>query len=51
VWLYHKFTLGFRDIDQLLAARGIKISYETIRNWCEKVTKKPMVQANQDSHR
>jgi putative transposase len=31
VWLYHRFTLSFRDIEELLAARGIKVSYETIR--------------------
>jgi putative transposase len=36
VWLYHRFTLSFRDIEELLAARGITISYEAIRNWCQK---------------
>jgi putative transposase len=36
VWLYHRFTLSFRDIEKLLAARGITVSYETIRNWCLK---------------
>jgi len=36
VWLYHRFTLSFRDIEELLAARGITVSYETIRNWCLK---------------
>ncbi len=36
VWLYHRFTLSFRDIEELLAARGIKVSYETIRQWCQK---------------
>jgi putative transposase len=36
VWLYHRFTPSFRDIEELLAARGIAVSYETIRNWCEK---------------
>jgi putative transposase len=36
VWLYHRFTLSFRDIEELLAARGITVSYETIRNWCDK---------------
>jgi putative transposase len=36
VWLYHRFTLSFRDIEELLAARGITVSYETIRNWCQK---------------
>ena len=31
VWLYHRFTLSFRDIEALLAARGVVDSYETIR--------------------
>ena len=36
VWLYHRFTLSFRDIEELLSARGIVVSYETIRQWCKK---------------
>jgi putative transposase len=39
VWLYHRFILSFRDIEELLAARGITVSYETIRNWCLKFGK------------
>jgi transposase-like protein len=31
VWLYHRFNLGHRDIEDLLAARGIAVSYESIR--------------------
>jgi putative transposase len=31
VWLYHRFTLSFRDIEELFAARSIVVSYETIR--------------------
>jgi putative transposase len=34
VWLYHRFSLSFRDVEDLLAERGIVVSYETIRNWC-----------------
>ncbi len=34
VWLYHRFCLSFRDIEELLAARGIIVSYEAIRRWC-----------------
>lgn len=34
VWLYHRFTLSFREIELLTAARGIVVSYETIRTWC-----------------
>jgi hypothetical protein len=33
VWLYHRFCLSFRDIEDLLAERGIVVSYETIRSW------------------
>lgn len=34
VWLYHRFCLSFRDAEDLLAQRGITVSYETIRQWC-----------------
>ncbi len=50
VRLYHRFTLSFRDIEELLAARDIAVSYETIRNWCEKVTQRAASRPNQDSH-
>ena len=33
VWLYHGFTLSFRDIEEMLAIRGIKTSYESSRRW------------------
>ena len=36
VWLYHRFTLSYRDIEELLAIRGIYTSYESIRHWCLK---------------
>ena len=36
IWLYHRFTLSFRDVEELLAKRGIIVSYETIRQWCRK---------------
>ena len=36
VWLYHRFTLSFRDVEDLLAERGIIVSYEGIRYWCLK---------------
>ena len=36
VWLYFRFTLSFRDIEELLAARSIMLTYETIRQWCLK---------------
>ena len=34
VWLYHRFSLSFRDAEDLLAQRGIMVTYETIRQWC-----------------
>ncbi len=36
VWLYHRFCLSFRDVEDLLAQRGIKVTYEAIRLWCLK---------------
>ena len=33
VWLYFRFTLSFRDVEEMLAERGIDVSYETIRCW------------------
>ncbi len=33
VWMYVRFTLSFRDVEDLLAERGIVVSYETIRRW------------------
>ncbi len=34
VWLYHRFSLSFRDVEDLLAQRGVAVSYEAIRHWC-----------------
>ena len=36
VWLYYRFNLSSRDIEDLLAERGIVVSYESIRLWCIK---------------
>ncbi len=33
VWLYHCFSLSLRDVETILAARGIVVSYESIRDW------------------
>ena len=35
VWLYHRFCLSFRDVEDLLAERGVTVSYEAIRHWCQ----------------
>ncbi len=36
VWSYHRFSLSFRDIDDLMTQRGVTVSYESIRRWCLK---------------
>jgi putative transposase len=36
VWLYYRFHLSHRDVEELLAERGAQISYEAIRRWCLK---------------
>ncbi|CAO3360847.1 Mobile element protein [Azospirillum melinis] len=36
IWLYPRFTLSYRDVEELLAERGIEVSYETVRRWVVK---------------
>jgi putative transposase len=36
VWLYHRFTLSYRDVEELLLERGIAVTRESIRTWCIK---------------
>jgi len=36
VWLYYRFCLSFRDVEDLLAERAVIVSYETIRQWSRK---------------
>ena len=36
VWLYHRFALSLRDVEELMLARGVVVSHETIRSWCAK---------------
>jgi len=36
VWLYHVFSLSLRDVELLLAERGVVVSHETVRRWCRK---------------
>ena len=49
VWLYFRFPLGFRDVEEMLAERGIDVSYETIRRWILKFG--PAIAANVRSRR
>lgn len=36
VWLYYRFHLSYRDVEELLFERGIDVTYEAIRQWCRK---------------
>ena len=36
VYLYYRFTVSYRDVEEMRALRGIRVSYETIRRWCLK---------------
>ena len=36
VWLYFRFTMSYRDVEDLLAERGIDVTYETVRRWAHK---------------
>jgi putative transposase len=36
VWLYYRFCLSFREVEELLAKRGVTVTYETVRQWCQK---------------
>jgi putative transposase len=36
VWLYFRFCLSFRDVEELLLERGVIVTYEAIREWCRK---------------
>jgi putative transposase len=35
VWLYVRFPLSFREAEEMMLARGVVVSYETIRHWCQ----------------
>ena len=47
VWLYHRFCLSFRDVEDLLAQRGVAVSYEAIRQWC--LSQSPSVPSTETS--
>jgi putative transposase len=38
VWLYFRFALSYRDVEDMLAERGIDVSYETVRRWALKLS-------------
>ncbi len=35
IWMYLRFTLSYRDVEELLAERGIQVTYETVRRWVQ----------------
>jgi putative transposase len=39
VWLYFRFGVSFRDVEEMMASRGVLLSYETVRRWCDKFGK------------
>ena len=36
VWLYYRFPLSLRDVQEMMAERGVRVSYDTIHQWCRK---------------
>jgi putative transposase len=36
VWVYFRFSVSYRDVEVLMAERGVTVTYETIRAWCER---------------
>jgi putative transposase len=48
VWLYFRFCLSYRDVEELMAARGVSLTYEAVRYWCRKFGQ---AYANQVRHR
>jgi putative transposase len=36
VWLYFRFALSYRDVEEIMAVRGVVVTYEAIREWCRK---------------
>ena len=36
VWLYYRFPLSFREVEEMMLQRGITLSHETVRQWCAK---------------
>jgi transposase-like protein len=54
VWLYVRFTLSYRDVEDLLAERGLDMSYETVRRHCHaavglRYSRQPSSQANEEN--
>jgi transposase-like protein len=50
VWLYFRFCLSYRDVEELLFARGVTVTYEAIRKWCRKFGQAYANQLGSDVH-
>ena len=37
VWLYFRLCLSYRDVEELMAGRGVTLTYEAVRYWCQKI--------------
>jgi putative transposase len=48
VWAYHRFAMSLRDVEDLLAARGVTISYETVRAWVNRFGPQMAAQIRRD---
>jgi putative transposase len=51
VWLYYRFNLSHRDIEDLLSEWGISVSYEAVRLWCNKFGPKYACKLKRKHHR
>ena len=51
VWLYYRFTLSYRDVEEMLARRGIPVSYEAVRYGCHKFGQAFANQIRKQRHR
>ena len=55
VWLYHRFPLSFREVEELMLERGVVVSHETVRRWCAKFGQayagETVVQVNGSGHK
>ena len=36
VWLYFRFALSYRDVEEIMRVRGVTLTYQTVREWCLK---------------
>jgi putative transposase len=49
IWLYFRFCLSYRDVEELMAARGITLTYEAVRYWCRSLGKPTLTSSGVDA--